>query len=349
MHCNTNFFIGSPHAHGVLFLDLDKIVSEQIKLGKLRFQHLQSAFATCAESKVPDDDQKWAITSFVDLFITCSLRNPATREIAKQVQTHNHTYTCTKMGSSKCRFSFPRFPSLHTIVAVPLRLIFGDDEDAKKKEMMKMRVVLHKVTEVLENKEIMEEVNKIRQDEIEEIYIENDLSTRAAHILEDHIFRKQMEDYCIEDGDIKSIIEMELSKDYCDENQDLRSSNLSLGKALVKNLEQFYNEHFVIYKTLEQNDYEYRRERLLQVLTLAKVEEDLQIDREFNFEDKRTAILEKYHQILGYSVKGFTVNLQRDTDECFINNFNHEWLSCWNANMDLSCVFDFYAILTYVR
>ena len=134
---------GSPHAHGVLWLDIQKIVADQLKMGKLSFQHLQSAFDTCAESKIPNEDQKSAITSFVDEFITCSLRNPSTREIAQQVQTHNHTFTCTKK-SSKCRFNFPRFPSLRTIVAVPLRLIFGDDEEAKKKELMKMRKVHHK-------------------------------------------------------------------------------------------------------------------------------------------------------------------------------------------------------------
>ena len=151
----------------MLFLDIEKIVSDQIKKGKLRFQHLQSAFVTCAESNIPDDDQKFALTSFVDEFITCSLRNPSTREIAKQVQTHNHTFTCSKMGSSKCRFNFPRFPCLQTIVAVPLRLIFGEDEEAKKKELMKMRTTLHKVREVLEDKVIMTEVNKMYQDEIE--------------------------------------------------------------------------------------------------------------------------------------------------------------------------------------
>ena len=291
---------------------------------------MESAFDTCAQSKIPDDDQKLAISSFVDEFITCSLRNPSTRETAMQVQTHNHTFTCTKRGS-KCRFGFPRYPSLQTKVAVPLRLIFGDDEEAKKKELMKMRLVLHKVKEVLENKVIMTEVNKMHQEEIEEIFVENDLSLRAKHILEDNIFRKQVENY---------------TEDY---NGEVRTSNVSLGKALVKNLDLFYREHFQNYQTLENNDHEYRKERLLEVLRLAEIEQDLEIDRDLRFEDYRDQILEKYHQLLGYSEKGFTINLKRDTDECFINNFNHEWLKCWNANMDLSCVFDFFAILTYVR
>ena len=321
---------GSPHAHGVLWLDIQKIVSDQLKMGKSSFQHLQSAFDTCAESKIPNEDQKSAITSFVDEFITCSLRNPSTREIAQQVQTHNHTFTCTKR-SSKCRFNFPRFPSLRTIVAVPLRLIFGDDEEAKKKELLRMRKVLHKVKEVLEDKVIMTEVNKLHQEEIEEIYVENDLSSRAKHILEDNIFRTQIENYSEDD------------------NGEVKTRNVSLGKALVKNLESFYQDHYDNYQSLEKNDQRYRRERLLEVLRLAEVDQDLEIDQELSFEDRRNQLLEKYHQLLGYSDKGFTVNLKRDTDECFINNFCHEWLKCWNANMDLSCVFDFFAILTYVR
>ena len=194
-----------------------------------------------------------------------------------------------------------------------------------------MRTTLHKVKEVLEDKVIMTEVNKMHQDEIEEIYVENDLSLRAKHILEDQIFRKQIQDY---------------SEDF---DGEVKSDNFELGKALVENLETFYKEHFENYKTLETRDHEYRRERLLQVLTLAKIDEDLEMDKSLSFEEYREQLLEKYHQLLGYSSKGFTVNLKRDTDECFINNFNHEWLSCWNSNMDLSVVFDFFAILTYVR
>ena len=129
----------------------------------------------------------------------------------------------------------------------------------------------------------------------------------------------------------------------------MKSRNPEIGEALVKNLESFYREHFENYKTLERRDHDYRRERLLQVLKLAEIDKDLEMDEDLSFEDYRDQLLEKYHQLLGYSVKGFTVNLQRDTDECFINNFNHEWLASWNSNMDLSIVFDFFAILTYVR
>ena len=316
--------------HGVLFLNIQKIVQEQLEEGDHRFEHLEKAFATCSESKVPNEYESSAIEAFVDKFITCSLRNPMTRKIANSVQCHNHTFTCSKR-SSKCRFNFPRFPSLYTQVAVPLRLIFGEDEKGKAKELQKMRTVLHKVRQILESKDIMIEVNKIYQDEIEEIIEENELYLKAKHILDDHIFKKQICDFN-EDFDGKVTFE-----------------NTKLGDKLVENLKYFCEEHEAKYKLLEKADLGYRKERLLKVLRSAQIEEDLEIDKDLDHEEKECQLIAKYHEILKHSVKGFTVNLKRDTNECFVNNFNHEWLSVWNANMDVSCVFDFFAILVYVR
>ena len=122
-----------------------------------------------------------------------------------------------------------------------------------------------------------------------------------------------------------------------------------MGKALVKNLELFEKEHFERFKLLEKEDSTYRRERLLKVLRMADIEDDLEIPKDLSFEEREDQLVDKYHEVLRNSVKGFTINLQRDTNECYINNFNHEWLACWNANLDVSCVFDFFAILTYVR
>ena len=292
-----------------------------MKQGKPQFEHLEKAFATCSESKVPEEGERSAIEAFVDEFITCSLRNPMTRKIAMQVQSHHHTFTCSK-GGSKCRFNFPRLPSLYTQVAVPVRLIFGEDEEGKKKEMQKMRSVLNKVKDVLEDKEMMVKVNKIHEDEIEEIFRERELYLKAQHILEDHIFKRQILDF--------------------DKNADL-------GQKLVDNLKSFSEEHEANFKLLQRKDQSYRKDRLLKVLHLAKIEKDLEIDEDLTQEEKDMQLIVKYHKLLTYSVKGFTVNLKRDTDECYINNFNHEFLSNWNANMDVSCVFDFFAILTYVR
>ena len=305
-------------------------MKDQLEKGHKIFEHLEKAFATCAESSIPDEDETSAMEAFVDEFVTCSLRNPSTRKIATTVQRHHHTFSCRKR-SSKCRFNFPRFPCLYTQVAIPLRLRFGDDEEGKRKEMMKTRIVLHKVREILEDDERMDEVNTTYQEEIEEIVDANDFSLRAKHILEDQVFRNQILDY---------------STDYDGEET---KDNPDLGKILIQNLILFEKEHAEKFKLLEKEDYSYRKERLLQVLRMANIEKDLDIPEDLNFEEKEKQLIVKYHEILRNSVKGFTIVLKRDTNECFINNFNHEWLACWNANLDVSVVFDFFAILTYVR
>ena len=46
--------------------------------------------------------------------------------------------------------------------------------------------------------------------------------------------------------------------------------------------------------------------------------------------------------------KGSEVLLQRDIDEIFINNYNSEWIVDWDANIDISPVYDYYGTITYI-
>ena len=46
--------------------------------------------------------------------------------------------------------------------------------------------------------------------------------------------------------------------------------------------------------------------------------------------------------------KGVNVILARDVDEIYINNYNPEWIRAWNANIDFSLCFDFFAVITYI-
>ena len=58
---------------------------------------------------------------------------------------------------------------------------------------------------------------------------------------------------------------------------------------------------------------------------------------------------EKYEQaVFEQPRKGSEVLLQRDIDEIFINNYNAEWIVAWNANIDLSPVYDYYGTITYI-
>ena len=58
---------------------------------------------------------------------------------------------------------------------------------------------------------------------------------------------------------------------------------------------------------------------------------------------------EKYEQaVVEQPRKGSEVILRRDIDEIMLNNYNPEWIVCWSANLDLSCIYDFYGAITYV-
>ena len=45
---------------------------------------------------------------------------------------------------------------------------------------------------------------------------------------------------------------------------------------------------------------------------------------------------------------GSTVLIRRDIDEIYVNNYNQEWITNWNANMDIQIVLDYFGLITYV-
>ena len=64
--------------------------------------------------------------------------------------------------------------------------------------------------------------------------------------------------------------------------------------------------------------------------------------------DNEESALEIYHDALSVSPNGYKMVHKRDIDEIYVNNYNIEWLLCWNANMDLQLCLDFYAVITYI-
>ncbi len=102
---------GAAHVHGVLWLDLDKLSNNNILL--------KSALEKLSSNRTLSFVEKSSISQFVDTFVTTSSEGEL-KEIVSEVQTHNHTRTCTKRGG-KCRFGYPRFPSEETIIAQPLK------------------------------------------------------------------------------------------------------------------------------------------------------------------------------------------------------------------------------------
>ena len=178
-------FLGAPHIHGILFVDVDEIVKQDNERGSNKLELLKSALQTIYNDHLPSEEQKDALEAYVDQFVTCSLLDPETREIALDVQIHKHTKTCTTRGPD-CRFYFPLFPSLRTIISVPIRLVYPDDEEQRKELRNKINLVLGAVQRVLENKEEMDRADNIVRDELDQMVEDQDLAVRAKRILEDN-------------------------------------------------------------------------------------------------------------------------------------------------------------------
>ena len=85
---------------------------------RAKLKSLVQAFDKIKENSFLSDSDKKVLSEFADLSITCSLKDHRTRSLVEEVQIHNHTKACKKY-STNCRLSFPRFPSLRTIISVP--------------------------------------------------------------------------------------------------------------------------------------------------------------------------------------------------------------------------------------
>jgi hypothetical protein len=58
--------------------------------------------------------------------------------------------------------------------------------------------------------------------------------------------------------------------------------------------------------------------------------------------------LQLYENALTYSKKGYSIILERDVCEMYINSYNPEWVIAWNGNTDLQPCFDYFAVITYI-
>ena len=55
-----------------------------------------------------------------------------------------------------------------------------------------------------------------------------------------------------------------------------------------------------------------------------------------------------YEEALKYSTPGYSLVLERDVDEIFVNSYNPEWARAWNGNTDLQVCLDYFAVITYI-
>ena len=57
---------------------------------------------------------------------------------------------------------------------------------------------------------------------------------------------------------------------------------------------------------------------------------------------------DKYISALEGTTSGYSVILQRDISEMYVNSYNPEWARAWNGNHDIQICLDFFAVITYI-
>ena len=171
----------------MIWSDIDKYLETATTLEK---KHLKDAMKMLMEDKAPSSEQSEAMATYVDKFVSVSLRDPSTRDIVKSVNVHHHTHTCRKKGSN-CRFYFPRLPSRMTMIATPLRLVFLDEKEKVEKQKQ-IREVLTKVRKVLIDEELMAKIDLIGREILDETYRLDSMKLKLTKLIEDPVFSKQI-------------------------------------------------------------------------------------------------------------------------------------------------------------
>ena len=110
------------------------------------------------ENKTLDNGDITALRNFIDEYTTVSIHgNTVGREVARtaqEVNKHHHTKTCRKHDTT-CRFKYPRYPAPHTSIVEPCK---GKTPKEKEAKLAKHHIVLRKVSDVLENEEIVKKI-----------------------------------------------------------------------------------------------------------------------------------------------------------------------------------------------
>jgi hypothetical protein len=247
--------------------------------------------------------------------------------IAEEVNWHSHSSSCKKGGRRTCRWKFPRFPLARTIFVDANREDQGGRMDAKERED-----ILDRVMGVLVDES---GIQKVLSKTVESIM----LSGRYPNV-------KRINEKGQQEG--TSFNARENSNFDAEENSNFDAEENSNFNALQNSQREAKKESKAEKVKRKQNagsyvkmesPEEYKvniRRRIEEVLAIASA--------------GRTLITyEKYEQaVVEQPRKGSEVLLQRDIDEIMVNNYNAEWIVSWNANIDLSPVYDYFGTITYV-
>ena len=141
---NFHFHRGAGHIHGCFWCDWHKLAEEMVKgrrekdglqqtedLNQQEIEELEKglkdAFLAIRNDTLgsmkdsSEGDTEFMIKclqEFTDWSVTCSIKDPATKNIVEEVNKHQHFEKSCKRKNTECCFGFPRFPTTETIIAI---------------------------------------------------------------------------------------------------------------------------------------------------------------------------------------------------------------------------------------
>ena len=356
---------GAAHIHGVLWLDLDEIKVEGVNNAVLK-----ESYSKLKNSEPLEPYEMRALEKFTDTFVTCTrcvnVAGAEAVKIAEETNWHGHSNSCKKGGARLCRWKFPRYPLERTIF-VDANKEYGEEGRMPAKERID---ILDRVMGVLVQEEggrmvlsrtvkrIMLRYPNVRKIDEEESDSEEEHEKSGQSFEETKTFQEAFEETQTfqeafeETQTLPEAFEETLTSQHSPRPfEETLKSCPGRKKLAKKRTRQPLAEdagpkakkakkkpNTVTYIKMESPE-EYKkniRERIDKVLKKASAGGE-----PITYEQYEKAVIEQPR-------KGSEVLLQRDIDEIFINNYNSEWITNWDANIDISPVYDYYGTITYI-
>ena len=304
----------------MLWLDLN-----QIKIKGVASETLANAFEKLRYSRALEEEEVEGLEKFTDTFVTCtrcvSVAGEDAVRKAEEVNWHGHSSSCYKDGPRhQCRWKFPKYPLAKTIFVDANREVPKEEYKMPKEQRDE---ILDRVMRVL----VETEENKIMLSrEVEEIMT----SFPNVKVVAREQNAEEEEDRTPKESLIKAKESLAKPKESSKKSEEGRGK--SRGDRFKKRIGR------VTYVKMETPE-EYERnikKRIEKVLKLASAGGET-----ITYYQYEMAVTQQRR-------KGSEVLLRRDIDEVFMSNYNPEWMEAWDANHDISPVYDYFGVITYV-
>ena len=197
-----------------------------------------------------------------------------------------------------------------------------ESEEEQNRRLEASKKILKEVRNILEDKDIMDELKKVELVEVDRYKLLQRLKICIENILIKHEGEKFR---LIEIKDKRLIEELRGHESFQEEDSLINRSELD--KIFAELKKEYYS---IDIREIEKK----RLEALLNKAGILR-------------EATKTAI-QLYEEALSVSTSGYKMIHKRDIDEIFVNNYNPEWITNWNANMDLQLCLDYYAVISYI-